>query len=98
MKEIKTNELQDAFEQGEQLSIIDVRRDDEVAEGKIPGAKHIMLDELPERLAEIDQNETHYLVCRSGGRSSRAGEFLENKGYNVVNVDGGMLDWKGKTE
>ncbi|HLR42500.1 MAG TPA: rhodanese-like domain-containing protein [Pseudogracilibacillus sp.] len=98
MKEIKTNELQDAFEQGEQLSIIDVRRDDEVAEGKIPGAKHIILDELPERFEEIDKNKTQYLVCRSGGRSSRAGEFLESKGYDVVNVDGGMLNWTGETE
>lgn len=38
------------------------------------------------------------MVCRSGGRSSRACEFLINQGYNVNNMTGGMLAWQGEIE
>lgn len=98
MKEITTKQLQESLDNGEDLNIIDVRRDDEVAEGKIPSAKHIIMDEIPNRLNELKKDETYYIVCRSGGRSTKVSEYLEAKGYDVINVDGGMLDWEGKTE
>jgi len=98
MLEISTKELQEKLENGENLHVVDVRRDEEVAEGKIPEAVHIELDTIPDRLDELNKDETHYLVCRSGGRSSRVAEFLEARGYKVVNVSGGMLAWEGKTE
>lgn len=96
MKEIKTSELQQMIDDGANVSIVDVRRDEEVAEGKISTAKHIILDELPNRLNELKKDETHYIVCRSGGRSAKACEYLEAKGYKAINVDGGMLDWEEK--
>lgn len=78
----------------EPLSIVDVREDDEVAEGMIPGAVHIRLGDLPDRFSEIKQTEDIVLVCRSGKRSQKAYEFLENQGYkNLYNMDGGMLQW-----
>lgn len=98
MEQISTKDLQERLENGEKLHVVDVRRDEEVAEGKIPEAEHIQLDTLPDRLNELKKDETHYIVCRSGGRSSRACEYLEAHGYKVVNVDGGMLAWEGKTE
>nr|WP_054754212.1 rhodanese-like domain-containing protein [Piscibacillus salipiscarius] len=93
MKKLK-KELEDHKE----LSIIDVREDDEVAQGKIPGAQHIPLGELPDRLSEIDENKEHIMVCRSGGRSGKATDFLKSKGYKVKNMPGGMLEWEGKVE
>lgn len=98
MKEIKTQQLKEALDKGEALNIIDVRRDDEVAEGKIASANHIVLDEISERLDELKKDETYYIICRSGGRSAKAGEYLESKGYEAINVDGGMLEWEGDTE
>jgi len=98
MDAISTKELQEKLEKGEKLHVFDVRRDDEVAEGKVPGAKHVELDTIPDNLDAFDKNETNYLICRSGGRSSRAGEFLEARGYKIVNVEGGMLAWEGETE
>jgi len=98
MESITAKELQEKLENGEQLHIVDVRRDEEVAEGKIPGAAHIVLDTLPDRLDELKKEQTYYLVCRSGGRSGRASEFLDARGYAVVNVEGGMLAWEGETE
>jgi rhodanese-related sulfurtransferase len=98
MKEISAEELAKKLRDGEEISIIDVREDDEVAQGKIPGAKHIPLGEIPERLDEIDKNEHHYMVCRSGGRSGNACNFLIDKGYDVTNMTGGMLAWKDDVE
>ncbi len=98
MKEITAKELEQKLESGEKLHIIDVREDFEVAMGKIPGAKHIPLGQIPERLEELDKEEHYYMVCRSGGRSSNACQFLIQSGYNVTNMVGGMLDWEGEVE
>ncbi|MEM7321556.1 MAG: rhodanese-like domain-containing protein [Actinomycetota bacterium] len=72
--------------------LIDVREPHEVAEGTLPGAINIPLGDLPSRLAEIDQGRRVVLLCRSGGRSGQAAEFLMQSGYaDVVNLVGGML-------
>ncbi|SER80027.1 Rhodanese-related sulfurtransferase [Gracilibacillus ureilyticus] len=98
MKEIQPTELADKLKQGEKLHIIDVREDDEVATGMIPGAKHIRLGEIPERIDELDKDEHYYIVCRSGGRSGRATEYLEANGINATNMNGGMLAWEDEIE
>lgn len=98
MKTISAKELEQKLLAGEKINIIDVREDFEVESGKIPGAKHIALGTIPERLNELDKNEHYYMVCRSGGRSSSACEFLIQNGYNVTNMVGGMLVWEGEVE
>ncbi|GAA0601397.1 rhodanese-like domain-containing protein [Virgibacillus siamensis] len=98
MKEIKTNELAEKVKGGSEVNIIDVREKDEVIQGKVPGAKHIPLGEVPNRFGELDKSQHYYLVCRSGGRSGKACEFLENQGFDVTNVDGGMLAWTEDVE
>lgn len=95
---ITSQELKHKLDQGEELSVIDVREVEEVAEGKIPNATHISLSTLPARLFEIDRNKEHILVCRSGARSERACEFLHDQGYKVKNLVGGMLGWEGPVE
>ena len=76
--------------------LLDVRQDDEFALGHAPGAVHIALNELPDHLARLDTRRQIVCVCRSGGRSTRASEFLLEQGYNVVNLEGGMLAWAGE--
>ncbi|HLR63342.1 MAG TPA: rhodanese-like domain-containing protein [Lentibacillus sp.] len=98
MKQITTKQLAEKIKNNEGVNVIDVREDDEVAQGKIPGAKHIPLGEVPERLDEIDKDKHYYMVCRSGGRSGRASEFLDAQGFQVTNVDGGMLQWDEDVE
>ena len=98
MKEITTKELAKKLKDGEKLHIIDVREDEEVAQGKIPGASHIPLGELPDRLNELDKDKAYYLICRSGGRSGKACSYLSEQGYDVTNMAGGMLDWKDEIE
>lgn len=95
MDTILPSEIKERLDRGEQLAIVDVREDEEVASGIIPGAKHIPLAQLPDRLSEIPQVEELILVCRSGNRSGRAISFLEAQGYKgLKNMTGGMLEWE----
>ncbi len=96
IKQILPEELHEEIEKGKKLSIIDVREDEEVANGMIPGAKHIPLGQIEERLQEFDPNVEHVMVCRSGGRSGKACEFLDSKGIKVKNMVGGMMAWEAK--
>lgn len=98
MAEITTKQLSEKLKENPNLNIIDVREDDEVAEGKIPGARHIALGNIPTQVDALDKNEQYYIVCRSGGRSGRACEYLTEQGYDVINVDGGMLAWEDEVE
>ncbi|RST75081.1 rhodanese-like domain-containing protein [Siminovitchia acidinfaciens] len=98
MKEITAKEVEQRLEQGEKLNIIDVREADEVAAGKIPEAIHIPLGLIEFKMNELDKSKEYIMVCRSGGRSGRATQFLENQGYKAVNMAGGMLDWEGNIE
>lgn len=98
MKEITTKEVEVLLNKGEQLNIIDVRETDEVAAGKIPGAVNIPLGLVEFRMHELDKSKEYIMVCRSGGRSGRASQFLEGQGFKVINMAGGMLAWEGKQE
>ena len=91
---IAASELKKRLDQGEQVVMIDVREDEEVAEGMIPGAKHLPLGELPLRTKEIDRDSEVVFICRSGNRSGKACEYLMLNGFeHVVNMTGGMLAW-----
>jgi rhodanese-related sulfurtransferase len=76
--------------------ILDVREPDEWQAGHIQGALHIPLGDLParaEELADLPEGRELVVVCRSGGRSSRAVSWLTQNGYDALNLDGGMGAW-----
>ncbi len=75
--------------------LIDVRRPDEVVTGTLDGAVNIPLDELPDRIGELDPQRRVVVLCRSGARSARASEFLASSGFgDVINLEGGMLGYR----
>lgn len=95
MNTILPEELKQRLEQGEALSIVDVREPEETAAGMVAGAVNIPLQELPARMAEIPKDQETILICRSGNRSGRAYEYLASQGYTrIVNMTGGMLAWE----
>lgn len=98
MKEISVMEVQQALEQGQAMNLIDVREVDEVESGHIPGIIHIPLGLLEFRMHELNKNEPYVMVCRSGGRSGSATQFLESQGFDVSNMVGGMLAWNGEVK
>ncbi len=89
--EIDVDELAARLEAGAVL--IDVRRPDEHEAAHILEATLIPLDEVPDRADEIPSDREVLVICRSGGRSASACEFLNGQGHRAVNVAGGMLAW-----
>jgi len=76
------------------LTIIDVRENDEWAAGHIEGAVHIPLAQLPGRVAEVPPDAQTLVYCKSGGRSAQATVFLKHAGRDAVNLDGGVIAWE----
>lgn len=98
MKQILPNEVEILVKEKAPINIIDVREVDEVQTGKIPNALHIPLGLVDVKMPDLDKSKEYILVCRSGGRSARAATFLEDYGFKVMNLTGGMLEWNGPTE
>jgi rhodanese-related sulfurtransferase len=77
--------------------LVDVREVDEFTAGRLPGAVNIPLSEFAQRYTEIPEGKSVLLVCRSGGRSMQAAQFLAmqvEKNYTeVINLDGGTIGW-----
>jgi rhodanese-related sulfurtransferase len=71
--------------------LVDVREDDEWLAGHVAGAMHVPLAQVGS--VELPQEGTVLVVCRSGGRSSKAVAALTAAGVQAVNVDGGMTAW-----
>lgn len=91
--EIEANELFEMMA-NHKIKLVDVRNDDEVARGIIPGAMHLPLAMLPVKFESLTGDETLVFYCHSGIRSAQAATFLANKGRkNVFNLRGGVLAW-----
>jgi rhodanese-related sulfurtransferase len=73
--------------------LIDVREDDEFAQARVPGAHHIPLGMVPERLDEVPTDQTVYIICARGARSAKAAAHYRQNGIDAVNVAGGTLEW-----
>ena len=74
--------------------IVDVREQSELHEdGRIAGATHIPLGDLPGRASEL-AGEPVVLICRSGVRSAMAADALRASGFEAYSVDGGILAWE----
>jgi hydroxyacylglutathione hydrolase len=79
---------------GGNLQIVDVRGPDEWRRGHLPGAIHIPLASLPDRIGELDSSAPIILQCKGGGRSAIATSFLQSHGIaNATNMVGGYESW-----
>jgi rhodanese-related sulfurtransferase len=75
--------------------VLDVRTPEEWDAYHAPGTTLIPLDELPDRLGEIPQDEEIVVVCRSGNRSQEGRDILLNAGFEqVTSMSGGLNAWK----
>ncbi len=76
--------------------LLDVRKPDEFTDGHLEGA-HLLnwldTDNFKHGAKSLDKTKTIYLYCRSGRRSNEAARYLTTQGYNVVDMEGGILAW-----
>ncbi len=93
--EIDAGELAELLRSEARPYLLDVRNPYEVAIASIPGTdKVIPVDQLPERIGELDTSVDMVIYCRSGARSGRAVELLKSVGFRKVrNMVGGILRW-----
>ena len=100
MEEITPTELKQRLDNSDDLQIIDVREDSEVAIGRIPNSKHIRLAEVLARMDEIDPNRETVVHCKMGGRSARAIDALQRSGFQgkLINLKGGIIGWSNEVD
>ncbi|MDT0648780.1 rhodanese-like domain-containing protein [Autumnicola edwardsiae] len=102
MKELSQEEWRDQLKEDSNAVILDVRTDEEIEEGFIPGAKKIdiykgqgFIDEID----KLDKSKNYYIYCRSGKRSAQACSILDQKEFqNTYNLQGGFMEWQGEVE
>ncbi len=91
-KAVHVNDL----EQLGPVELIDIREPYEFRSEALKTAKNIPMADLlgaPDKY--LKQEKTYYIMCQSGARSSRACSILRRRGYDVVNVSGGMGSYVG---
>lgn len=94
INEIDSVDLQERMSSGEDVMVLDIRTEAEVAQGVLPGAEHLPMHLIPLRMTEFPQDKDIVLYCRSGARSYHACSYLVQQGYrNVVNLRGGIISW-----
>ncbi len=95
---ISAQSFQNAIQQPS-TQILDVRTATEYQGGHIKNALQANWNDQKEfesRTQHLDKNKTVYIYCQAGGRSAAAQSNLIEKGYKVVNLEGGMSNWKMK--
>ena len=94
-KKISAEEAKEIIDNSSDYILLDVREENEFAEGHIEGAILIPYGEISDRAEEElpDKEKTILVYCRSGRRSSIAAEQLVELGYTDVQDFGGIIDW-----
>lgn len=73
--------------------LLDVREDDEWAEGHAPQAEHLAMSRLQRDYQRLPADRQIICVCHVGGRSAAVAAALRNAGWDAVNLTGGMNAW-----
>jgi len=100
MSDLSQEEWENQLENDPNAFVLDVRTDEEVEEGYIPGAKQIDFyrgQDFLDELEKLDKTKNYYVYCRSGNRSGQACVYMEKSGFtNAYNLVGGILKWEGE--
>ena len=91
--EITPSEFVERRSRGESLTLLDVREEWELAVASVPDVIHIPMGEVADRLGELDRGREVVVLCRSGRRSLQVASFLQQNGFQAVNLAGGILAW-----
>ena len=100
MADLTQEEWRAKLAEDDKAVILDVRTEEEIEEGAIPGAMHIdiymgqgFLDEVD----KLDKEKHYYIYCRSGNRSGQACALMNARGFDVTyNLMGGFNEWEGE--
>ena len=91
--EITPTEFVERRARGESLTLLDVREEWELGVASVPDVVHIPMGEVADRLGELERGREVVVLCRSGRRSLQVASFLQQNGFQAVNLAGGILAW-----
>ena len=92
-------ELKGELDNGNNLFLLDVRNPIECEIANIEGSHLIPLDQLLNRLHELDSARDIVAYCRSGARSAKAIEVMQEAGFRKLrNLKGGILAWSDEVD
>jgi len=91
--EITPKEFLARRDSGESLTLLDVREDWELGVASVPNIVHIPMGQVADRVGELDRSRPVVVMCRSGRRSLEVAKFLQQSGFEAVNLAGGILAW-----
>jgi sulfur-carrier protein adenylyltransferase/sulfurtransferase len=97
IKEVTPEDVDERLRRGDRFLILDVREDEEVEHGIVPGARHVTRGHLESRVEDVltDKDAEVVVYCAGGVRSAFATKTLEELGYsNVSSMSGGFTRWK----
>lgn len=92
-KNIGPEELNSKMMTGDDFFLLDVRTPQENAAQAIEGSYLLPLQELGYRINELPKKKEIVVYCRTGSRSAYACSYLAKAGYNVKNLEGGIMTW-----
>ncbi len=100
MEEMTSTELKQRLDNGDDIQIIDVREDSEVAIATIPNTIHIPMAQVLSRMDEIDPSRETVVHCKMGGRSARVIDALQRSGFSgkLINLKGGIIGWSNEVD
>ena len=101
MTDLTQQEWLEQLSKDDNSIILDVRTEDEVAEGYIPNAINIDVKEpqaFLDKVNEFDKTKNYYVYCRSGARSTQACAVMNQMCNipNTYNLIGGFMAWEGE--
>ena len=92
IKEILVKELKDSLDKKD-LTLLDVREEEEHTICSIEPSVHIPMKKIPSHLDKLDKETSYAIMCHSGVRSHNVCFYLQNHGFKVRNVVGGIHQW-----
>lgn len=91
--QIDVAELDALLQQGA-IRVLDVREDHEFKRGHVPGAIHVPVKRLPQRVDKLKRDKPYAVICAHGNRSRGATDYLVDQGFEgAVSVKGGTSAW-----
>lgn len=98
--QISVAELKAAMDASQDLVLLDVREPHELDICKLPFTLHIPMGELRFHLEDLEKYKSKEIIvyCRSGRRSNLAADFLQEYGFKVKNLKGGVLAWSDEID
>lgn len=94
VKQLSAHELKNKILNSENVFLLDVREPNEFEYAKIENSVLIPLNQIPERMGELDPSREIVVICHHGMRSQQAAYYLVQSGFNhVANLSGGIDAW-----